>query len=149
MPPRLLESSTAVAVYFISLLPTANADTTPVIYLRPKVEAPAVSDAEALQSLDFCHISSAATTPASVAVPADSTKVQESSIDISQMPPELLLLYFNLLSFLEYVTDLQRCYSSSIRYMYLFIHLSPASSVATALASVALSSVVANKTEAY
>jgi hypothetical protein len=115
MPSRLLESSTAVAVYFISLLPTANADTTSLIYLRPKVEAPAASDAAALQSLDFCHISSAATAPASVAVPADSTKVQESSIDISQMPPELLLHYFNLLSFLEYVTDLQRCYSSSIR----------------------------------
>ena len=84
MPPRLLESSTNH--------PHQSFADSQRWYYYPKVEAPAVSDAEALQSLDLCHISSAATAPASVAVPADSTKVQESSIDtwLSQMPPELL-----------------------------------------------------------
>ena len=80
------------------------------------------------------------------------------------MPPELfnLLQYCLCNSFPEYIADLHRCYSSSIRKMYLFIHcysssirsmylfihLSQASSIATALASVAVSSIVANKVDA-
>ena len=62
------------------MLATATKFGALVIYLRPPVFL--LSAAEALQSLNLWHISSAAA-PASVAVPADSTKVKDPVFSIN------------------------------------------------------------------
>ena len=111
MPPRLLESSTAVAVYLISLLPTANADTT-----TPRLRL--------LLFLMLKHFSLL------IYVTSPVLLLLQHQLQCLLTPPR----YRSQVSILDSLRCLQSCYSSTST-CYPFLNMLPTSSAVTVPAS--------------